>query len=61
MAEDLGFLQVRKPGRTRRRRNKMLKDFYAVSMGMVIEFHREIIAAGVGAVLMLAAQTVGGL
>ena len=39
----------------------MLKDFYEVGMGMVIEFHREIIAAGVGAVLMLAAQMAGGL
>ena len=39
----------------------MFKDFYAVSMGMVIEFHREIIAAGVGAVLMLLCQEAGGL
>ena len=39
----------------------MFKDFYAVSMGMVIEFHREIICAGMGAVLMLAAQMAGGL
>ena len=39
----------------------MLKDFYEVGMGMVIEFHREIIAAGMGAVLMLLCQAAGGL
>ena len=36
-------------------------NVYAVAMATIIEFHREIIAAGVGAVLMLAAQMAGGL
>lgn len=41
----------------------MLKhsDFYAVSMATVMEYHREIIAAGMGAVLMLLCQEAGGL
>ena len=39
----------------------MLKSLYEVGMGAVIVFHREIIAAGVGAALMLLCQAAGGL
>lgn len=36
-------------------------NVYAVTMATIMEYHREIISAGVGAMLMLLCQAAGGL